>query len=285
MKKLFLQSLSLFLTVCLFAQDSTYFSVLWTPKDLYKKAGVKQEGVFLYFYKNDAIYDSALLQIKLYDSQGRVTRQHDYKSNKIRVKYAHFYSGNLLDSTVEEQVWIPATIVHRYQYDDAGRLLITTTYNGREKTTQSRYVYNSLGQPSDFYVEMGGKELLARKYTYQPDNNLIKQIDYFFSKDENEENFSYLYTYEDNNKKTTRIIQRDRGRKRTVDCIRTYNEQQQLLKQIRFSPNHPKTKAPKANATEIELEELSIYLPYGLLDKREFRANGTLTQLEKHFYN
>ena len=265
-------------------QDSLYYSIFWTPKHAYQKAGVKQEGIFLYQFKNGVVKDSFLLQTKLYDSLGQVTRLNEYRGTNLRTRYRYFYSGFRLDSMLQEEVWLHVAIVHRYTYDAGGNLSLSQTYNGTRKTMQTRYVYNSFNQPVQIYQQLGnGPEWLSTKFTYRNDR-LIQQIDYDFGKSEAAENFSYLYIYSNGTRTNNLYFRRMSEEKRFIDCIRTYNERGQLIERI--NPPLPKRDWLPAGMHPRNDEEVEtlFYLANGLLSEVQTKRNNELIRTQKHFY-
>ncbi|HYO20753.1 MAG TPA: hypothetical protein VER36_00015 [Flavisolibacter sp.] len=265
-------------------QDSLYYSLLWTPKHAYSKAGVKQEGIFLYQFKNGVLKDSFLLQTKLYDSLGQVTRLDEYRGPRLKTRYHYFYSGSRLDSMVQAEVWLQATIIHRYAYDANGNLLLDQTFNRHRKTMQTRYVYNSFRQPIQIYTQIGdGAEWLSAEFKYRSDK-LIQQIDYDFGKAEAADNFSYLYIYSNGTRTNTRYFRRASEEKRLIDCIRTYNQEGQLIEKI--NPPLPKSNWLPAGMHPRNEEEVetSVYLPNGMLLEVQTKRNNELVRIERRFY-
>lgn len=285
MRRLLLSLLgSLVLLLSAHAQDSLHYSVLWTPTYAYQKAGVKQEGVFLHQYKNGVIQDSALLQVKVYDSLGRVLRSEDYRRSKLRTRYTYFYSGSQLDSMLQEEIWLRAKIVHRYSYDRNSNLILKQTFRGNRKMVQERYVYNNFHQPLQVYRQIGNSpEIKINEYKYRNDR-LIQQIDHWFEGNDAKDNFFYLYTYSKNNRISTRSFQRKPEEKRFIDCIKTYNERDQLIEKI--DPPFPKLAwiPPDIHPRPEEIVETYFYHSNGMLAEVQTKINDQLVAVRKHIY-
>jgi hypothetical protein len=283
-KKLLPIFVCLFSLTAIHAQDSLSYSVFWTPRHLYQNAGVKQEGVFAYFFKKGIPKDSILLQTKVYDSLGQVVRFDTYRFNRLATRYQYYYSGTVLDSMVQQEYWLKARLVHRYEYDANGNLIVSTTYNGRKKTIQERYVYNAHNQPLALYRQLEEKpEVLAMRYTYRNDRRL-RQIDYYFTGTAPADNFSYLYSYADGELTSTRFFQRMSGEKRFIDCIKTYNAKWQLITQINPPLRKKEWLPPNEHPRPEEEVETFLYLPNGLLSEKQVSRNDELLWVEKHFY-
>ena len=266
------------------AQDSVYYSVLWTPTHSYQRAGVKQEGVFWHSYKNGVLQDSFLLETKTYDSLGQLLRLDDYQRNKMRTRFQYHYSGRRLDSIVQEEIWLSAKIIHRHSYDDNGNLLGKQTFSRGRKTVQERYVYNNVNQLFQIYRQISdGPEMLVSEYKYRNDR-LMQQIDYLYESSNAANNFSYIYAYANGNRTATKLFQRMGKEKRLIDCIRTYNEQMQLVEKI--NPPLPKTDwlPPDVYPRSEEFVETFVYHSNGMLAERQVRVNDKLVAVEKHVY-
>lgn len=267
------------------AQDSLYYSVLWKPEAAYRKAGVREEGVFLYVYKNEKLLDSLLVQARVYDSLGRLVREKLFVSNRLRTRRSYHYTGYQLDSMVQEEPWLPATVVHKYSYDAAGNLLLEQTFNRGRRTTQTRNVYNAANQLTAVYTQWSDeKEFRAIEYRYRPDR-LIQQIDYFFREAETTKNYSLLYTYADGGRTATRSYQRAGDDRRYIDCIRTYDGQDRLIETVRPPLRRASWLPPYlGHGRQEEYTETCFYLENGLLSEVHTFRNGKLTGKEKHLY-
>ena len=269
------------MTLTAFEQDSTYYSILWSPKNLYRKAGIVQEGIFIVRCKNSVVLDSFLLQTKLYDSLGQVTRSENYQVNKLRTRSTYFYSGSKLDSMLQEELWLPAKLMHNYTYDGDDKLLFDVTFSGGKKTVQKRYVYNSRNQLSQLYTQVGNEpEYLSVQYIYRSDQ-LIQQIDYY-SKAEAAENFSFLYNYSKADRTVTRFFQNPSNGQRIVDCIRTYNEER-LITTINYPLRKMDWRPPGIHSRDEEIET-TIYLANGMIAERQTKVNDQLRFIERHVY-
>ena len=284
MKKRLLFLISCFLSlVMLKAQDSTYYYAFWEPTQNYQRAGVKQEGAVLYNYKNNVIKDSFLLYTKLYDSLGRTTRLDEYRGNKRRTRWLYYYSGTVLDSVVQEEVWLKGPIVHRYSYNNNGQLSLEQASYGNIRTAQLRYVYNHANQLLQIYRQLGnGLEELTTEYIYRKDR-LIQQINHF-QKMHSANRFSYLYSYDIPTNTTTKLFEKEPGSKRLIDCIRIYNAAGQLVEKI--NPPLPKNSwlPPDIHPRTEENVERYFYLPNGMLSEKQVSVNDKLVRVEKHLY-
>ena len=266
------------------AQDSSYYFPLWTPEYQYQKAGVIQEGIFYYRYKNGVLSDSTLAETIFYDSLGRIIKQNQYKASKLFTSLAYHYSKNGLDSIVLQYKWLPVKIVQQYTYDTSGRISLQETLSNGKKTMQKRYAYNSFSQLSECYTQVTGQqEVLAEKYYYRSDK-LLQKAEYFGNKSAPSENYSLFYGYTNNKRTVTHSFQLLDDDKRYVDCIKTYNGARKLVEKVnpplrkgRWLPLHT---SPRK---EEEIETM-IYLENGLLFERQIRRNEKLVLVERHFY-
>ena len=264
------------------AQDSLHYSVFWAPTHAYQKAGVKQEGVFLYRYKKGILSDSLIQQSLVYDSLGRVVRSEDYQRNKLLRRYHYFYSGSQLDSLEQDELWLRAKLVHRYSYDEAGNLILKQVFNGKRKTIQERYVYNSFRQPLKLYLQIENlPEELVTEFSYRKDR-LIQQIHHWFEGSAASD-FSYLYTYPDDGRSSKRFFQRRTEEKRFVDCFLTYNEKNQLVEKI-IPPLPKSVRPPEGHSRPEEVVETYSYYPNGMLNEVQTKINDQLISVRKHIY-
>lgn len=284
MKKTLLCLVALLAIACsLHAQDSLYYFALWKPEHLYRTTGTRQEGIFLHLFRNGQAVDSLLLQTKVYDSLGRLVRQQNFQRNKVRTRFTYFYAGNRPDSMVQEEIWLPATLVHRYRYDNKNNLLLQQTFNGAVQTVQTRYVHNNTGQLLQVFTQLSGaKEYLSLQYTYRPDR-LVQQVDHFFPENPHN-NYSLLYTYTNGTRTAIRSFQRMNDTKRFIDFIRTYNDRGQLVEEI-SPPFRRNSWLPPGYHGRVE-EEVGrlVYLPNGLLLEAQVSRDSHLVWTEKHIY-
>lgn len=266
----------------LFAQDSTYYSVLWTPPRLHGKAGIRHERVMQYRYQYESVKDSTLLEEIYYDSLGRALMQEFYRDGRLYATTVNLYNGNRLQHSVTDWPGLPDTTVTKYNYDSLERLHTVITFKNGTQTTQTRYVYNQYNQPTAWYRRTGtGKEVLWARYHYRPDR-LVERIDVFES-DGQRLDFSHLYGYNLKKHVTTRWREAGQGGS-YVDCVRTYNTEGQLVRKT-----SPLQGAAGNTASGFRLEirdeiEKLFYLPNGLLRERHMYHNRRLAAIEVHLY-
>jgi hypothetical protein len=284
MKKLLLFLLTSTFTLNAFTQDSLYYSVQWKPTFTYQKAGVQQEEIFGYRYKDGILQDSLLLNRNLYDSLGQLIRMDVYYSSILIARHQYFYSGNRLDSMTQEEIWTKPKFIHRYSYDANGNLSLKETFYKSTKTLQERYVYNSNNQLLQTFQKMDrGPEILINEYKYRNDR-LIQQIDYLFEGRGSRDNFSYLYIYTNRTRTTTKFFQRSGKEKRLIDCIQTYNEKGQLLEKVNPPLLVKEWLPPGTHPRLDESVETYSYHQNGLLAEVRAKVSDRLVWVRKHFY-
>lgn len=265
------------------AQDSIYYSTLWKPDYRYFKTGTKQEGIFLYWQRTKKAIDSLLLQTKAYDSLGRLLRQQNFQLNRLRSRFNYYYTGNRLDSMIQEEFWLSETVVHKYFYDSTGNLIQEQTFNDGQETTQTRFVYNKLNQLVQVFTRVGkGKEELTTQYSYRPDQRL-QQVDIYFPEDPFH-NYSLFYTYADTERTITCSFQRAKSSKRLIDFIRTYSSKGQLLEEI--LPPFPRRGwlPPGYHARGEEEKRVFQFKENGLLQQMEATVGNNTIWIQKHVY-
>lgn len=266
------------------AQDSLFYSPFWTPKHLYRQAGIRQEGVFHYLYKEDVLRDSVLLQVFLYDSLGQMVQQQDYFRNRLRTRFTYFYTGYRMDSMVQEEPWLPAALLHKYAYDSAGNMALQETFNQGKKTVQQRFVYNRHRQPVQRFTQVeNGKEYLSAQYTYRPDH-LVQQIDFLFSVANRDDNFSCIYTYDKAGQTATKLFQRAGNDRRFIEWKKTFNAGLQMVEKISPPLFGSAWLPPHLHSRNDEEVETSVYLPNGMVSERQRKVNDKLYSVEKHVY-
>jgi|GEM_PF-4617210 len=167
-KKLLLFLSTVFSIISGYAQDSLYYSMLWKPTFTYRRAGVIDEEVFGYRYKDGVFQDSVLLHRNLFDSLGQLIRMDVYHGSILRARHQYFYSGNRLDSMIQEGIWIKPKITHRYSYDTSGNLALLEIFHGAAKSRQERYTYYGNNQPFQTFQKLDRRpETLISQYKYR----------------------------------------------------------------------------------------------------------------------
>lgn len=263
------------------AQDSLYYSVLWKPRLIQREAKVLQEKVYEYSFTNNAVTDSSLIEVNYFDSSGQLTKQETFKNNQKSSELVNYYSGVTLDSSLEVQVFPYDLIVRKYRYDSSGRLSSIMTRRRQDSVIYDYYIYNSLNQPLQIISKKeGGAEYVSSRFNYQSDN-LVRTIEHF-NEGEKRARSSFIYSYEKKKRKTTRSFGGPGGIN-MLDCIRTYNESQQLIKLERPSRATITNELDRFQMNRWDEEEIYFYHPNGLLREKQIRRNEKLFKLEKHF--
>jgi YD repeat-containing protein len=267
----------------LFAQDSSFYKIGWTPKHLYKKAKITQEGIYNYKIKEGFPVDSSLFQVNFYDTSGNLIKLQSYRANKLSERITYYYTTTILDSSKEELFTLPATIIQQYTYDSFGNLILQNTLGvGRQHTVENKYYYNSRTQLLQIYTRYGSEELfLSGNYQYNY-TNLIDRIDFLFDKKNKENNYSYIYEYADSSRTATRYLLSWKGKEKLLDCTRIYDEKSRLIKKI--SPYVEKQIVPRKSEVKLgDTVEEFIYYPNGTLYEWKTTLNNKLLRLQRHF--
>lgn len=213
-----------------------------------------------------------------------MVRQENYSTAELLNRVQNFYSGNLLDSSVEEK-YTANRIIHSYfAYDKRGNLLTKQEVITPGDDVGWRYLYNDSNQLITTYQKIGDqKEGLYASYVYYS-NRMVKQIRHYDAK--GKEDFSYLYTYKNENDSliVTRFA-RLLGGTSSVDYVRKYNGKSQLIEQETYVEGKGINSNGDFSSRMWRMKEVFEYFPNRLLKEKIAEQDGKLFRSERHVYH
>lgn len=281
MRMLYFSFLSLLISNISLGQDSTYYSVLWTPTYVYRAAKISEEDVFAFQTLGKSSNDSVLIQRTFYNTLGRIVKQENYLSSELSSRIQNFYSDKL-DSSFEEGFSANRIVHTYYQHDKKGNLSTKKEVITPGDDVGWRYGYNDANQLVALYKQVGNRsEYLAASYTYLS-NHLVEKIRYYDTA--GKEYFTYLYKYKGQKEFVTTVFAQGPHYSPIVERVRTYNKEGQLLKRETETDQLGPNPFGGFQMTKGQIEEDFYYLPNGLLKEKTTKKDGETVRVERHVY-
>ncbi|MES2690902.1 MAG: hypothetical protein V4658_10900 [Bacteroidota bacterium] len=136
--------------------------------------GVKEQENACYSDKGKLAWK----RINMYNKQGHVIENKQYKKGKLKHTYLYlYYNDTLYTGNVTLNKKGDTTFESRYEYDEKGR---RTKYVQAKRFTKSetRYTYNAKGEKKKSVLYRRNKAKWTYEYVYNNDGKMVKTLQY-----------------------------------------------------------------------------------------------------------